>query len=736
MNFESGIIQKRETVEDGLLKQAQAALNNEIANNFSHESLNMADLENCLNYIILSFGLTNHIKGKVEDEDELLKMMLESNGIMYNQVKNIKESFKHNSNIIYLAKTKDNKWIVIEKSFFGRYYYSPSLSRKHRMSSSIVLSEEVYEIYRPFPNWSITDKPLSFLRLVGYVLTSIPTYKIIVLLVLTLSFTLLGLLIPAINKAVLGKYISFAQDASSYFLMLFISYLIIAFLRGIIQAYKYFGMSLIENDCGKALQSAVMMRVLRKPLSYFDKTGSGRITAYIYNARKLGTFIASTVLSTFVSVLFSLLYFPQIGKFASSLVFPSFILVTIQVLLSLLAMIANRANTEDELETDSKLKEMTYTTLNGISKIKTSGAWKRAFVKWADLYRKILCCNYDPALLVKLKPLIQTLFTSISGAVLLTIAVINNVSASDYIAFTTSYAFVTSATSLLCNMIDSLSTMRPSYEQLLPILDANDIENDGENYVNHIYGDVSFENVSFTYKDNNAFKLSNLSLDIKKGEKVGIAGESGSGKSTLINMLIGITKPDTGRILIDRKPLNTLNLQSVCSHIGYVSQQGKLFPGTLKYNVTLGDCKFTDEEVWRVLDLAAIADYVRELPEGLDTNVSETCGGGFSGGQKQRILLARALIRKPCLLILDEATSALDNTTQKKVMQNINSLKCTVIMVAHRLSTLKNCDYILLVKNGDIFEKGSYEELMEKNGDFANLVKRQEIKTNKKGETI
>ncbi len=728
VNIESEIIRKRQSNEDGLLEQAEAALNNKIAGNLSLGSQTMDDLENCLNYIILSFGLTNCIKGKAESEKELLKMMLESNGVMYNQVKDLKKSMRQNSNRIYLAKTGDERWIVIEKSFLGRYCYLPNQGRKQRFSSSLSLSSEIYEIYRPLPDGPLTDKPLSFLRVVGYVMTSVPSAKIMLLLGLSLLFTLLGLVIPAINRRVLGKYIYIGQEAYPFLSVLLISYLITALARAFVQAYKYIGMSLLENDCGKALQSAVMMRILRKPLNYFDKTGSGRITAYVANARKLGAFMATTVLSTFVSVLFSLLYFPQIGKFASSLVLPAFILVVLQVLLSALAMVANRANTADKLEADSQIKELTYTTLNGISKIKTAGAWKRAFVKWANLYRKILCCNYDPVLLVKLKPLIQTLFSAISSAFLLSIAVISKVSGADYIAFTTSYAFVTSAASLLCSMIDSLSTMKPSYEQLLPILDDRDTEKSGENYVNRIRGEVTFENVSFSYKDNNAFKMSNMSLDIKKGEKIGIAGESGSGKSTLINMLIGINKPDSGRILIDKKLLTTLNMQSVRSHIGFVSQRGKLFPGTVKYNVTLGDSQFSDEEIWEALDLAAIGDYIRTLPEGLDTNVSETCGGGFSGGQKQCVLLARTLIKKPGLLILDEATSALDNSTQKKVIQSIESLNCTVIMVAHRLSTLQNCDCILLVKNGDITEKGSYEELMEKNGDFALLVKRQEIK--------
>ena len=733
MDRAGDVIRKREVDEKGFLQQAEAALNNKIAGNRLQGSKKLDDLEFCLNYILLSFKLTNSIKGRAENEKELLKMMLESNEIMYNQVDNLKESMKHNSNRTYLAKTEEGKWIVIEKNFIGGYSYLSDKTKKKKFSSSIKLSPEIYEVYKPLPEWPRTEspfatKPLGFFRVVGYVMTSIPTSKVIRLVLLTFFCTLLGQLITSINRVGLGHYMDWGEDVYANLMVLLVIYIITALTRAIMQAYKYIGMSLIENDCGKVLQSAVMMRILRKPLNYFDTTGSGRITAYVANARKLGAFIANTVLGTFVSVLFSLLYFPQIREITPTLVFPAFVLVALQVLLSVMTMMASRANTADQLEADSQLKEITYTTINGIAKIKTAGAWKRAFVRWANLYRKILCCNYDPVIFVKLKPLVQTLFTAVSSAVLLSLAVVSGVTCANYIAFSTSFAFVTSATSLLCTMIDSLSTMKPSYEQLLPIFEGQDMEESGENYVNNIQGEVTFENVSFSYKDNKAFKMSNMSLEIKKGEKIGIAGESGSGKSTLINMLIGINKPDSGRILLDRKLLTTLNMQSVRSHIGFVSQRGKLFPGTVRYNVTLGDSEFSDEEIWEALDLAAIGDYVRTLPEGLDTNVSETSGGGFSGGQKQCVLLARTLIRKPGLLILDEATSALDNSTQKKVIQSIESLKCTVIMVAHRLSTIQNCDCILLVKNGDITERGSYEELMKKNGDFASLVKRQEIK--------
>ena len=209
------------------------------------------------------------------------------------------------------------------------------------------------------------------------------------------------------------------------------------------------------------------------------------------------------------------------------------------------------------------------------------------------------------------------------------------------------------------------------------------------------------------------------------GEKIAIVGKSGSGKSSLVNLLTGLNTPDSGEIYIDGKPLSHINQRSLCRQIGSVSQFSRLFPATVRFNVSLGDDNISDEEIWEALENAAIADTIRSYPLGLDTEISEGTGCGLSKGQQQRILLARSFAGGRRIILLDEATSALDNPTQKKVLDSIYEMNATVIMVAHRLSTVTRCSRIYVMEDGKITEEGTYEELLANHGPFYALVKKQ-----------
>ena len=220
--------------------------------------------------------------------------------------------------------------------------------------------------------------------------------------------------------------------------------------------------------------------------------------------------------------------------------------------------------------------------------------------------------------------------------------------------------------------------------------------------------------------------IEGLDLKIHPGEYIAIVGPTGCGKSTLVRLLLGFEKPDKGAVYYDGKDIANLDLHSLRRKIGTVTQDGTLFQGDIFSNIAISAPQMNLEEAWKAAELAGIADDIRAMPMGMQTQISEG-QGGISGGQKQRLMIARAVAGRPKILILDEATSALDNRTQQQVAEALDRLGCTRIVIAHRLSTIKNCNRILVLNQGNIQEEGTYEELIAQNGFFAELIKRQRL---------
>lgn len=236
-----------------------------------------------------------------------------------------------------------------------------------------------------------------------------------------------------------------------------------------------------------------------------------------------------------------------------------------------------------------------------------------------------------------------------------------------------------------------------------------------------IDGNIEFKNVSFAYNDKKV--IDNLSLKIKANTSVALVGESGSGKSTIIKLIMGLIKYNSGNILIDNEELSDLNLNTFYDNVTYVSQEAPIFDGSLRENLIF-DKKISDNEIERVLKLVCLGNLYNSLENGLDTELGEK-GIRMSGGERQRVALARLFFDDSKIIILDESTSAMDNITEKNVMKNIvdNLDNKTLIIIAHRLETIKDVDNIYVLKDGIIKETGKYQELLNKGGYFKELYK-------------
>lgn len=297
------------------------------------------------------------------------------------------------------------------------------------------------------------------------------------------------------------------------------------------------------------------------------------------------------------------------------------------------------------------------------------------------------------------------------------------ISPGDVVLYQNYFGQIVSAVSGVVNLFPTLARGMESMNSINEILSSPDEEHTGAVLAPvPLRGVVDFENVVYRYPDADRPVLNGFTLHVPAGTSVAFVGPSGAGKSTLLNLVLGFCSPDSGCVKIDGIDLEEMNLKSYRQQLAVVPQNTVLFSGTLRDNIAYARPDATDEDIMNVIEEIGLREMVDKLPDGIYTNLAEH-GGNFSGGQRQRIAIARALIRRPRMIIFDEATSALDSETEKMVSDATARLMghCTTFLVAHRLSTIRSADLIVVVENGQITEQGSYDELMAKQGRFYEL---------------
>jgi len=301
----------------------------------------------------------------------------------------------------------------------------------------------------------------------------------------------------------------------------------------------------------------------------------------------------------------------------------------------------------------------------------------------------------------------------------------NEITLSDYTTFIVSVAlFITPLTTLI-NFVEQFEEGVTGFKRFTELVDEKPEHEKDDAKDFDIDGNIEFRNVSFNYTEKETV-LNNINLNIKKGENIALVGPSGGGKSTVCHLIPRFYELTSGDILIDGHSIKDFTFKSLREQIGIVQQDVFLFNGTIKENILYGKLDASDEEVYEASKKANIYDYIMDLPDGFDTVVGER-GVRLSGGQKQRLSIARVFLKNPKILILDEATSALDNTTETLIQEALSKL-CegrTTLIVAHRLSTIKNSNHICVVSHGSIIEEGTHDELMMKNGVYKTLYEAQ-----------
>ena len=292
-----------------------------------------------------------------------------------------------------------------------------------------------------------------------------------------------------------------------------------------------------------------------------------------------------------------------------------------------------------------------------------------------------------------------------------------------FIAFQSAFTSFNVTLNTMTGLVGKFFMVQPQIENLRPILEETPEVAEDKPDAEVLSGAIEISHLTFSYTDDSPNVVDDMSFRIAAGENVAIVGKSGCGKSTLLRLMLGFEKPKSGAIYYDGQDLSELNVSSVRSQMGVVLQNGQLMSGDIFTNI-VGATALTMDDAWEAAKAAGLDEDIKKMPMGMQTNISEG-SSNISGGQRQRILIARALAAKPAILIFDEATSALDNRTQAIVTESLNKRNVTRIVVAHRLSTIEDCDRVIVLDKGKIVESGTFEELVALNGIFADLVRRQ-----------
>jgi len=711
----------QELFEDSILRMASAVVGQNAAGSMATERIVTKEAVDD----ILKFYRINpvDIPPNVTDPEEQLEYALRPHGIMHRMVALTKGWHKDAFGPMIAYRASDGAPVPMFPKPYRGYWFRDETGRKTTVNAGNEgnFASEARCFYRPLPLGKMSVRDLFV-----YMRQCLNAADVGLLLSISLIVTLIGMLLPPIVKILTGYVANTGSYAVLWSTAAFL--LCTALAQQLMAASREICVNRIRTKTSISVVSAFMMRILSLPATFFRDFSAGELANRSMAADSLVQLITANVISLGTTAVFSLLYVVQIGTFTPSLMWPAILVIAATIVVMLATSLLQMRVTHQQMEYAAKENGKSFALIYGVQKIKLAGAEKRAFAQWARSYTKSAELQYNPPLFLKISDAVGTAVSMTGAIVLYYLAASSGVTPSDYIAFFAAYGMLMGAFASLAGVVQATAQIKPILNMLKPILEAEPEVAENKEILTELSGRIEISGVRFRYDDKMPYVIDGLDLTIRPGEYVAIVGKSGCGKSTLVRLLLGFETPEKGAIYYDNKNLSSIDLRSLRRRIGAVTQDGSLFQENIFSNITISAPGLTEEDAWEAAEVARIADDIRAMPMGMQTMISEG-SGGISGGQKQRLMIARAVAPKPRVLIFDEATSALDNRTQKQVSEALDALNCTRIVIAHRLSTIKNCDRILYLEDGHIVEDGTYDELIEAGGPFAELVERQRLDT-------
>jgi NHLM bacteriocin system ABC transporter ATP-binding protein len=503
----------------------------------------------------------------------------------------------------------------------------------------------------------------------------------------------------------------------------------------------------IEGRASARTQLAVFARMLRLPTDFFRNFTAGDLSVRVRGVEEMRQLLSDNMLFVIMATVngsfsFALMLYYEV-RLALTVAAVALMVGLLSYFFGGRVVRLQRAllNIRGDVESD------VIQYLGGITELRTNNAERQAFSRWSAKFAASQKHAYEIGLFSNAGQATNAAFSFASVlAIVIAIGLVTDqllafirvdlswsslagdgiekaMNPAQFMAFYAAFGQFSLAVNQIVQSGLNLTALAPAYDRLRPLLEAEEEHQEGDQDPGVLRGDIDVRGVQFRYAPGQPLVLKGVSLSARAGQFVAVVGPSGAGKSSLMRLLLGFDNPEAGSVFLDGQDLRHLSKRAVRRNFGVVLQTVRVMTGTILENITNGT-DLSEEDAWWAAEQVGFAEDIRRMPDGLYTMLSDG-GATLSGGQCQRLMLARAIIRRPRIMLLDEATSALDNEVQSIVTEALDKLQCTRIVIAHRLSTIANADVIYVIDAGQVVEHGSYDALMAQGGVFSDLMKRQ-----------
>ena len=539
--------------------------------------------------------------------------------------------------------------------------------------------------------------------------------------------TVLETSIPEITGQIIDTLFSSNRSSDAAFSYSLILFIVIA-MSSIFALISISASSWISNKVILDLRVDMFKKILKLPKAYFDNNTTGEtLSKLTFDVEQISA-AASTIWLEFIKSSFTVVILTAYLFYKNSLLSLTLLILLPLVYFAVKISTARiRKGSKKVQESMGKMTHLLDENISGNDLIKIYNAQASEQNKFFNIINMIRQQRFKVDMASGLNTsIVNALIGLALGFVVYLSSTYLVMTAGDFLAYFTAMGMLIKPAKTLININKPLQQAMIAGVSVFNLIDEKAEPNLGSKKMNQATGDIYFDNVSFSYSINKP-SLKNITLSIKQGETVALVGSTGSGKTTLVNLLIRFYSPTAGKITINSEDINSYDLESFRSNFSFVDQNVRLFNDTISGNIAFGQKeKMPMDSIINAANVSNSIEFIKKLDDKFDSDIGEN-GVTLSGGQRQRLSIARAIAKDSAILILDEATSALDSATEKLVQSAITKMQKgrTTIIIAHRLSTIQNADRIIVLKEGEIIEQGSHEELIKASGEYAKLNQQQ-----------